>query len=171
MYAALFLLYVIVEVAALIWVGSMIGVVWTVCLLLAGTALGVVLVSSQWRRVLLGLRRAGQGQGSPGAALADGALVGLGSVLMFVPGLVTSVLGLALLIPPTRRVLRPAVVLVAGRRTKAAFASNQAFAASRGFGPGSRFGGAHSGSGDVIDGEVVDEHYDETSTPGRTVLP
>ena len=26
-------------------------------------------------------------------------------------------------------------------------------------------------SGDVIEGEVVDEHYDERPTPGRTVLP
>ncbi|NLE80458.1 MAG: FxsA family protein [Rhodococcus sp.] len=160
MYAALFLLYVVVEVAALIWVGSMIGAVWTVCLLLAGTALGVVLVSSQWRRVMLGLRRAGQGEGSPGAAMADGALVGIGSVLMFVPGLVTSVLGLALLIPPTRWLLRPAMMFVVGRRTTAAFAGAEAFIRAGRF-----------RSGDVIEGEVVDEHYDERPTPGRTVLP
>lgn len=160
MYAALFLLYVVVEVAALIWVGSMIGVVWTVCLLLAGTALGVVLVSSQWRRVLLGLRRAEKGEGSAGAALADGALVGIGSVLMFLPGLVTSVLGAALLIPPTRRLLRPVVMLVAGRRTKAAFVGAGTFANAGRF-----------RSGEVIDGEVVDEQFDETPTPGGTVLP
>lgn len=99
MYAALFLLYVVVEIAALVLVGNAIGVLWTVLLLLGGTLIGLLLMRSQWRRVMDGLRRAASGDGSPGAAVADGALVALGSALMFVPGLVTSVLGLLFLVP------------------------------------------------------------------------
>ena len=112
----LFVLYVVVEVAAVVAVGNAIGAVWTVCLLIAGSALGLVLVGSQGRRVMEGLRGAALGLRSPEGAIADGVLVAVGAMLMFVPGLVTSVLGLLLLIPPTRSVLRPAVVYLATRR-------------------------------------------------------
>ncbi|MET0799173.1 MAG: FxsA family protein, partial [Rhodococcus sp. (in: high G+C Gram-positive bacteria)] len=99
---ALFVLYVVVEVAALVAVGSALGVLWTVVLLIAGSLVGSLLVRSQGRRVLDGLRRASQGERSAEGAVADGALFAAGSVAMFVPGLVTTVVGLLLLIPPTR---------------------------------------------------------------------
>ncbi|NLU84926.1 FxsA family protein [Rhodococcus sp. HNM0569] len=144
---ALFVLYVVVEIAALVVAGHFLGAGWTVLLLLAGTMIGVVLMKSQWRRVADGFRSASRGTADPGAAVADGALVASGSALMVVPGLVTSVLGLLLLVPVTRRVLRPVAVAVAGRRAAA------------------MVGGAHvytrvRRGGDVIDGEVVDEVYD-----------
>lgn len=112
---ALFLLYVIVEVAALVAVGSAIGVLWTVLLLLAGSAIGLVLVRSQGKRVMEGLRSASRGERSPGGAVADGVLFAIGSVAMFVPGLVTTVFGILLLLPPTRWALRPLVLLAAAR--------------------------------------------------------
>ncbi|GCE41362.1 FxsA family protein [Rhodococcus sp. USK10] len=168
MYAALFLLYVVVEIAALVLVGHAIGVLWTVLLLLGGTLIGLLLMRSQWRRVMDGLRRAAGGDGSPGAAVADGALVALGSALMFVPGLVTSVLGLLFLIPPTRWALRPVVVLLAGRRAATVAAGAEAFARS-----------PRRGRGEVIEGEVVDEVFEgevideDPRTPTRDprVLP
>ncbi|MFI8565969.1 FxsA family protein [Rhodococcus sp. NPDC078407] len=112
---ALFVLYVVVEVAALVAVGSALGVLWTVVLLIGGSLIGSLLVRSQGRRVLDGLRRASRGERSAGGAVADGALFAAGSVAMFVPGLVTTVIGLLLLIPPTRWLLRPAVVWGAAR--------------------------------------------------------
>lgn len=54
MYAAMFLLYVVVEIAALIWVGGTIGVLWTACLFLGGSLVGLMLMRSQWRRVIQG---------------------------------------------------------------------------------------------------------------------
>lgn len=116
MIPALFVLYVVIEVAAVIWVGSTIGVLWTIALFLLGWAVGLVLVRSQGRKVIEGFRRAGRGSGSAGGAVADGALVALGTILLVIPGLVTSALGLLLLIPPTRRVLRPVVLILGGRR-------------------------------------------------------
>lgn len=111
----LFLMYIIVEVSALVAVGSAVGILWTVALLIAGSVVGSLLVRSQGRRVLDGLQRASRGERSPGGAVADGALVAAGSVMMFVPGLVTTVIGLLLLIPPTRFLLRPAVMWAAAR--------------------------------------------------------
>ncbi|MEU2006862.1 FxsA family protein [Rhodococcus sp. NPDC019627] len=149
MYAAVFLLYVVVEIAALIWVGGTIGALWTACLFLGGSLVGLMLMRSQWRRVIQGLRAAAGGKGSPGAAVADGALVAVGSALMVVPGLVTSLLGLLLLIPPTRWLLRPVVVLVAGKRAAAVAAGAEAFARA-----------PRRGSGEVIEGEVVHDVFD-----------
>lgn len=154
MIAALFVLYVGVEVGVLAWALSTLGIVWTVCLYLAGSALGLLLVASQGRRALRGLGRAGRGEVSPVGSIADGALVAVGSVLMVVPGLVTSVLGLLLLIPPTRRLLRPAVLFVAGRRVglAAAVADPVWAAATR----------RHATTRTVvIDGEVVDERFED----------
>lgn len=140
---ALFALYVIVEVAALVAVGSAIGVLWTVVLLIGGSLAGSLLVRSQGRRVLDGLRSASRGERSAGGAVADGALFAAGSVAMFVPGLVTTVIGLLLLIPPTRWLLRPAVMWAAARWLP------QVATATRRMRP------------HVIDGEIVDEQVDD----------
>lgn len=137
--AFLFLLYVVVEFLAFVWAVNTIGAVWAVLLLIASSLVGSVLVRWQWRTVSAGFRRAQRGEASPGGAIADGALVGLGGVLMFVPGLVTSAIGLLLLIPPTRWLLKPLVVALG----------------TRVFGPITVVTGTTRGA--VIDGEVVEE--------------
>ncbi|WP_137724162.1 FxsA family protein [Prescottella subtropica] len=164
MIALLFLLYVVVEVGVLIWVGSVIGVLWTVLLLIAGSAIGMILVKSQWRAVMDGFRRATRGEASPAGAVADGAMVAAGSVLMFVPGLVTSLLGLLMLAPPTRWALRPVAVALAGRKATVTMAGME-FASRT----------ARTRGGDVIDGEVVDvtgpTTGDTFGTQGPRALP
>lgn len=142
---ALFILYVIVEVAALVAVGSAIGVLWTVLLLLAGSAVGLVLVRSQGKRTMAGLRAASRGEREPGGAISDGVLFGIGSVAMFVPGLVTTAIGLLLLMPPTRWVLRPLVLLAAARWMPFVTAATAATAATT------------RRRSTVIDGEVITE--------------
>ncbi|MGV8871867.1 MAG: FxsA family protein [Rhodococcus sp. (in: high G+C Gram-positive bacteria)] len=139
---ALFVLYVVIEVAALVAVGSALGVLWTVVLLIGGSLIGSLLVRSQGRRVLDGLRSASRGERSAGGAVADGALFAAGSVAMFVPGLVTTVIGLLLLIPPTRWLLRPAVMWAAARWLP------QVATATRRMRP------------TVIDGEILEDRVD-----------
>ncbi|WP_206488621.1 FxsA family protein [Rhodococcus sp. KRD162] len=139
---ALFVVYVVIEVAALVAVGSAVGVLWTVLLLIGGSLIGSLLVRSQGRRVLDGLRSASRGERPTGGAVADGALFAAGSVAMFVPGLVTTAIGLLLLIPPTRWLLRPAVMWAAARWLP------QVSTATRRMRP------------TVIDGEVLDDHQD-----------
>ncbi|MFE3029875.1 FxsA family protein, partial [Nocardia tengchongensis] len=80
--ALLFLAWFAAEIATLIGVGHLIGVFPTILLLLAGSAVGLVLVRSQGRRVFEGFRRAARGELEPSTAVADGALVGVGAVLM-----------------------------------------------------------------------------------------
>jgi UPF0716 protein FxsA len=114
--AILFVLYVVVEIAALVGVAHLIGVIPTILLLIAGSAAGMMLIRSQGRRVFEQFRRAGRGEIAPGAAVADGALVAAGGFLMFFPGLVTLLVGLLLLLPPTRFLVRPVVAAFATRR-------------------------------------------------------
>lgn len=151
MIAAVFLLYVIVEIAALVIVGNALGIAWTVLLFLAGSLVGLMLMRSQWRKVMQELRRATRGQGSPSLAVADGALVAAGSALMLVPGLVTSVIGLLLLIPPTRWVIRPLAVLLAGKRAATLAAGSDVLGGTVGYASRMR------GRGEVIDGEIIVE--------------
>ena len=87
----LLLLYTVIEMAVIIALTATIGFGWTVLALIGAFVLGVALAGSQLRRQLTGLRR---GLRDPGAQLTDGALVGLGTVLVQIPGLLTSDAGL-----------------------------------------------------------------------------
>jgi UPF0716 protein FxsA len=102
----LFILVPIAELAVIIQVGEAIGVWWTIALLIADSILGSVLMRSQgraaWRR-FNDTTRAGR---VPAREVLDGALVIFGGALLLTPGFITDVLGLFLLLPPTRAVVR-----------------------------------------------------------------
>lgn len=156
--ALLFVLYVVVEALALFAVGSWLGVVPAIGLLIAGSAAGVLMIGAQGRRVFEQFRRAGRGEIAPGTAVADGALVAAGGFLMFVPGLVTSVAGLLLLLPPTRFLVRPVLTALAARR----------------FGPlvtaRMPYRGVVIDGDEVIDGTVVREYYDDGQGSARRAV-
>lgn len=102
--------YALVELAVVVVLAATIGVGWTVLLLLATFAVGLLVAGVQIRRHVVGLAA---GFRDPGRALTDSALVGLGTVLVAVPGLASSVAGMALLIPVTRAGARPVLTAVA----------------------------------------------------------
>ncbi|MEB3021937.1 FxsA family protein [[Mycobacterium] crassicus] len=104
----MFLVYVVVEtaaVAALIWA---IGFGWTTLLLLGAFLAGLALSARQVRSQFSRLR-----SGASQAALADSGLIAAGTVLVAVPGPVTTVVGLLLLTPPTRTLGRPILASLA----------------------------------------------------------
>lgn len=145
MVSRLFAVYVVAELAVVVALASTIGLGWTLLLLLAAFAVGIAVAGSQLK-VQLNRLRSGLGGGQPRLA-ADGMAVALGSLLVVVPGLVTSVAGLLLLLPPTRAAARPLLSAMAvrglGRRiplitVATAGVSNR--------GP----------RGDYIDGEVIE---------------
>ncbi len=113
MVSRLFLVYVLVELAVVVALASTIGLGWTLLLLLAAFVAGLALAGSQLKRQLTRLR---SGLTSQQERLAtDGALVALGTVLVVVPGLVTTAAGVLLLLPPTRAVARPLLTAMAAR--------------------------------------------------------
>jgi UPF0716 protein FxsA len=109
----LFLIFIvvpIVELAVLIQIGQLIGVWWTIALLIADAVLGTMLVRSQgraaWRRFVATVN---EGR-VPHREVVDGALVIFGGALLMTPGFVTDVFGALFLLPPTRAVLRRLLV-------------------------------------------------------------
>jgi UPF0716 protein FxsA len=102
----LFIAVPIAELFVIIQVGQAIGVWWTIGILIADSILGSVLMRSQgraaWRRFNEAIR-AGR---VPAREVVDGALVIFGGALLLTPGCLTDVLGLVLLIPPTRAIVR-----------------------------------------------------------------
>jgi UPF0716 protein FxsA len=106
----LFIVVPIAELALLIEVGSLIGVWWTILLLLADAVLGSMLLRSQsraaWRRFNEALA---EGR-VPHREVVDGVLVIFGGVLLLTPGFITDVFGLLFLFPPTRVLMRGLLV-------------------------------------------------------------
>jgi UPF0716 protein FxsA len=102
----LFIVVPIVELYVIIKVGELIGVWPTIGLLLAGALFGSWLLRHQgrsaWRRFneAIGQRR------FPGKEVADGALIIVGGTLLLTPGFLTDIVGIVLLIPPTRALVR-----------------------------------------------------------------
>jgi UPF0716 protein FxsA len=145
MVSRLFLLYVVAELAVVVALASTIGLGWTLLLLLAAFAGGVALAGSQLK---LQLNRLRSGRNADRSKLAaDGTAVALGTLLVVMPGLLTSVAGLILLFPPTRAGARPLLSAMAARGLGQRFP----LITVTGVRPRHR-----SPRPDYIDGEVVD---------------
>ena len=113
MVSRLFLVYVVVELLVVVGLASTIGLGWTLLAVLIAFAAGLAVAGSQLKLQLARLR---SGLSADQSRLAtDSALVGLGSLLVVVPGLVTTAAGLLLLLPPSRAAARPVLTALAAR--------------------------------------------------------
>ena len=112
----LFLVVPFLELFVLLQVGQEIGVVPTVVILIVVSLIGGWLVKREgigvWRRMNEQVR-AGR---VPGRELADAALILFGGALLLTPGFLTDILGVALLAPPTRAVVRVELLRRLARR-------------------------------------------------------
>ncbi len=160
MVSRLFLVYVVVELLVVVGLASTIGLGWTLLAVLIAFAAGLAVAGSQLKLQLTRLRSGFNADQSRLAA--DSALVGLGSLLVMVPGLVTTAAGLLLLLPPSRAVARPMLTALAAR------------------GVGRRFplitvatvgadGRVRRSQPDYIDGEVID--VSEVEPPAIPLRP
>jgi UPF0716 protein FxsA len=102
----LFIAVPIAELAVIIQVGQAIGVWWTIALLIADSLLGSWLMRHQGRVVWRRFNDTVQAGRVPAREVLDGTLVIFGGALLLAPGFITDILGLALLVPPTRALVR-----------------------------------------------------------------
>jgi UPF0716 protein FxsA len=96
----------VIELAVLIKVGSVIGVLNTVVIILLTGIWGAILARSQGLLVLRRMREDMLAGILPTEELFNGAMVLVGGVLLLTPGFVTDLLGLVFLIPQTRFLLK-----------------------------------------------------------------
>lgn len=154
---ALFIAFLVVpltELAIIVQVQRLIGLDWTLLALLAISIAGAVLVKREgvkaWRRFW---EATADGR-LPAAEVVDGALLLFAGALLLTPGFLTDAVGLALLVPASRRVVNR------GLRSRARFAV--------GLGPAQR--SEPRRDDDTIDVEVVDIQRSDDQHPPRTEL-
>jgi UPF0716 protein FxsA len=133
----------IVELTVLVMVGHAIGVLATIGLLILASLLGTVLLRHEGARALGALIEAVRTRNPPHRELLDGMLIAAAGVLIILPGFVSDAVGLLLLLPPTRALVRRRILSSAARRVPVRFA------------PGA-----------VIEGEVLDSPPTPRSTSG-----
>ena len=112
----LFAVIPVIEIYLLIKVGSLIGALPTVALVLSISLAGAWLVRHQGFEILRRIQsELAQGR-LPAAELLDGAMVLVGGVLLLTPGFFTDLLGLLFLIPFSRAVIKQFALLWLQRR-------------------------------------------------------
>jgi UPF0716 protein FxsA len=116
----LFIVMPIAEIYVIIQVGQAIGALWTILLLIADSVIGARLLTWQGRSAWRRFQDAVAAGRMPHNEVLDGVLIVIGGALLLTPGFITDVLGLGLLLPPTRALVRRAVVRSIRRRGAAA---------------------------------------------------
>ena len=92
----------IIEIALFIKVGQTIGLLPTLALVIGAAILGGILLRQQGVSVLTKLRgniNAGQ---MPGQQIADAMMIGIAAVFLVLPGFLSDIVALLLLLPPVR---------------------------------------------------------------------
>lgn len=103
----LFVALPLIEIALFIALGSQIGVLATLLLIILGAALGMTILRGQQARAVAMMQ--GGLRVEPGTFLAQGAFRVVAGILLIMPGFLTDSLGLVLLIPPLQRGLVRAI--------------------------------------------------------------
>jgi UPF0716 protein FxsA len=108
MLLVLFILVPLAELYVIFQVGEAIGPVPTILLLAADSLLGAWLMKSQGRAVWRRFNAALAEGRAPTSEVFDGVLVIFGGAFLITPGFITDVIGVLLLLPPTRALIRRA---------------------------------------------------------------
>lgn len=151
--ALLFLVVPLVELWVIIQVAGGIGGAETLVVLVGVSLAGAWLVRVQGLGVLRRVQRALGERRLPAAELVDGVLILGAGALMLTPGFITDGVGLLLLIPPTRAVVRTMLI----GRFRGRIGVYQATAAP-------------SGGPIDVDGVVTDDRMPDPPTAGPTSL-
>ena len=102
---ALFIVVPLAELYVILKVGDAIGVLPTILLLAADSVLGSVLLRTQGRAVWRRFNEAMAAGRMPHREVQDGVAVIFGGAFLITPGFLTDIVGLLLLLPPTRAVI------------------------------------------------------------------
>ena len=113
---ALFIVVPLAELYVILKVGDAIGALWTILLLAADSVLGSLLLRAQGRSVWGRFNETMAAGRVPHRELIDGVLIIFGGAFLITPGFLTDIVGLLLLLPPTRSVVRRMLARRLGRR-------------------------------------------------------
>lgn len=107
--AVLFLVVPLIELYVIIQVGQAIGALNTIGVLVLASIVGAWLMTREGLGVMRRIQQQLHAGRAPGREVVDAFLILFGGALMLTPGFITDLLGVALLLPPVRAVVRAAV--------------------------------------------------------------
>jgi UPF0716 protein FxsA len=112
----LFFIWPLAEIAVLIWVGGLIGVGWTLLLIIASSMLGVALMRNHGFKAMREFsQNARMGRAEP-SDVFEGSFIFIGGFLLIIPGFITSVIGLLCIIPIIRRAIAKWMILAIAQK-------------------------------------------------------
>ena len=112
----LFLLVPLAELYVIIQVGQAFGALNTIGLLILISAVAAWLAKREGVSVWQRFQHQIQSGAVPGREIADGVMILFAAALLMTPGFLTDLLGISLLLPPVRAVVRGAVMKRAAQR-------------------------------------------------------
>lgn len=122
-----FLVVPFVELWLILWVadnvfgGGATGAALVIALLVASSLLGAILLRSQGRSVWRDFRDTLNAGRLPAREVIDGGFVIVGGVLLLTPGFLSDIVGLMMLLPPTRKLFGGWVMLLLSTKVTLAF--------------------------------------------------
>ncbi|MEU4776014.1 FxsA family protein [Micromonospora sp. NPDC023644] len=114
----------LLELVVFVAVGRAIGFGWAVLAVFAASLLGLVLLRREGMRAWRGFRASVEAGQPPGRQVTDGLVGLLGALLLAMPGLLSGLVGVLLLVPPVRRLTRNGVQRAAERRVSSMVAGD-----------------------------------------------
>ena len=124
----IFIVVPLAELYVILQVGEAIGAPLTILILALDSIIGSLLLKSQGRAVWRRFNETMAAGRIPHREVLDGVMVIFGGAFLITPGFITDIVGILLLLPPTRIVMRKLLVRMLGGR----FAISVAGAATRG---------------------------------------
>ncbi|AYC29833.1 FxsA family protein [Paenisporosarcina cavernae] len=97
------------ELALLMWVGSNVGIMQTLLIILLTGVLGAYFAKKQGLKAFRDIQLQFKRMEAPGDAVIDGLCVFAGGIMLLAPGLITDLFGFFLLFSPTRNMIKPLI--------------------------------------------------------------
>ncbi len=107
---ALIIVVPALEIWLLITAGKLIGAIPTIMLIILTGVLGAWLAKYQGVTALKSAQQKMNSGQMPGDVIIDGLCILIGGVVLLTPGFITDAIGFALLLPPTRNLIKPSIM-------------------------------------------------------------
>lgn len=159
------------EIAGFVIVGKAVGLWITLALVIGTAVLGLSLIRSQGMQMLRQMSAEGRQGRMPASSMVEGAMIVIAGILLMLPGFLSDIVGIALIIPPVRKLLwtligRRVVVVQSGRGASYTYRSGEQ---APGQGPGQKRPehnpSGPSGAPSVVDLDDSEFHRNGNSTP------
>lgn len=113
-----FIVYGIVELAIYLWISQWVGVLPTVGLFALTSIVGVILLRTVGVKTVSAIQTSVNKGEVPAMAMVEGLTQFIGGILLILPGVLTDLVGIVLVLPFTRNLFKPVVYRWLRKRTK-----------------------------------------------------